>query len=90
MAINVTFLADEFAGAEESIKADLVAHINSLEAGEDVVWSRLFTYITAYGEAQINTLTIGELNGTLSANNISIASGQYTNLTADDITITVV
>ena len=90
MAINITFLDPDFAGAEESIKAALIAHINSLEAGADVVWSRLFQYITAFGEAQINSLTIGELLGTLSASNIVIAAGKYTNLVDADITITVV
>ena len=90
MAINITFLDPDFAGAEESIKAALIAHINSLEAGADVVWSRLFQYITAFGEAQINSLTIGELGGTLAASNIVIAAGKYTNLVDADITITVV
>ena len=90
MAINITFLDPDFAGAEESIKAALIAHVNSLEAGADVVWSRLFQYITAFGEAQINSLTIGELLGTLSASNIVIAAGKYTNLVDADITITVV
>lgn len=90
MAINITFLDPDFAGAEESIKAALIAHINSLEAGADVVWSRLFQYITAFGEAQINSLTIGELGGTLAASNIVIAAGEYTNLVDADINITVV
>ena len=90
MAINITFLDPDFAGAEESIKAALIAHVNSLEAGADVVWSRLFQYITAFGEAQINSLTIGELGGTLAASNIVIAAGKYTNLVDADITITVV
>jgi uncharacterized phage protein gp47/JayE len=90
MDINITFLDPDFAGAEESIKAALIAHINSLEAGADVVWSRLFQYITAFGEAQINTLNIGQLGENLRRRNINIAAGRYTNLVDADITITVV
>jgi uncharacterized phage protein gp47/JayE len=88
--LNVTFLSTEFAGAEEGIKASLVAYINGLASGEDIIWSRLFAYITPYGEAQINSLDIGEQSGTLASSNIVIADDKYSNLADTDITITVV
>jgi uncharacterized phage protein gp47/JayE len=90
IALDITFLDDDNAGAEESIQAALVAYINSLPAGEDVIWSRLFAYVTPYGEAQINSLTLGALNGSLTATNYAIGDTEYANITTADITITVV
>jgi hypothetical protein len=61
-----------------------------LEAGEDVIWSRLFAPITAFGEAQVNSLTIGEEGGALTSSNISVTIGQFPNIILTDITLTVV
>jgi uncharacterized phage protein gp47/JayE len=82
--LEVDFLDDDYAGAEEGIKADLVSYINSLKAGEDVVWSRLFGIITPYSKADVTLLEIGKvLNGvpdTPSAGNILIGYDEYTAL----------
>ena len=88
--LNITFLSTDFAGAEESIKSSLTTYINSLEAGEDVIWSRLFAYITPYGEAQINSLTLGEFGGTLVASNLVVATTDYPNIVTQHINVTVV
>jgi uncharacterized phage protein gp47/JayE len=88
MSINITFLDPDIGGAEASIKAALVAEINSLLAGEDVIWSRLFGLITPYAKAQINDLQIGKSLASLAAGNITIAEGEYTNITTGSIQIT--
>lgn len=59
ISVDVTYLDEEHASAKESIEQDLIDHINSLQVGEDVIYSRLFGIITPYGKAQVNTLTIG-------------------------------
>jgi uncharacterized phage protein gp47/JayE len=89
MDINITFLDPDIGGAEASIKAALVAEINSLLAGEDVIWSRLFGLITPYAKAQINDIQIGKSLAGLSAGNITIAEGEYTNITTGSIQLTV-
>jgi uncharacterized phage protein gp47/JayE len=75
--LDVTFLTEDSAGAESDIREALGIHINSLLAGEDVIWSRLFEFITPYGKAQINSLEIGRSAGALAAANIVITSAEY-------------
>jgi uncharacterized phage protein gp47/JayE len=89
MDINITFLESDIGGAEASIREALVAEINSLLAGEDVIWSRLFGLITPYAKAQINDLQIGKSLASLSAGNIAITEGEYTNIDTGSIQITI-
>lgn len=88
--VNVTYLTDDNAGATEGIKADIVAHINALLAGEDVIWSRLFGLVTPYGKAQINSLTIGKNAGSLTASNIAIDPQEYASCTIGSVNVVVV
>lgn len=87
--LDVTFLDPNDAGADLQIKNALIEHINSLLTGEDVIWSRLFSFITPYAKAQINSLVIGVSGGALSASNLAIADDEYAGITADNITITI-
>jgi len=87
---EVTFLSDDFAGAVDSIEADLIETINALIAGEDVIWSRLFSSITPYGKAQVNTLFIGTSASPTGTSNISIAATEYASTISANIIITVV
>jgi uncharacterized phage protein gp47/JayE len=89
MSINITFLDPDIGGAEQAIRNALVNEINSLLAGEDVIWSRLFGLITPYAKAQINELKIGKSFAGLSSSNITIEDGEYTNITAGSIQLTV-
>lgn len=59
LVVDVTYLSDDSAGAAEAIQEGLLSYVNGLLAGEDVVWSRLFQYITPYAKAKVNTLTVG-------------------------------
>jgi len=86
--LEVTFLTDNSAGAIESIKTSLMGHINSLLVGEDVVWSRLFEYITPYGKAQVNSLTIGIAPVPTGTTNIAVSDTQFVNLITTDINVT--
>ena len=86
--LDVTFLSEDIAGAEASIRADLVTDINSYLAGEDVIWSRLFGVVTPYGKAQVNSLTVGRV-GALSAANVVLVDGEYATTIGGDIAITV-
>ena len=88
MDINITFLDTDYAGAEESIRADLVAHINSLATDEDVIWSRLFGIITPYSKAQVNSLLIGTSMGSLNPANIPIDANHFANIVDGQISIT--
>ena len=90
MDIEILFLDDDYAGAEESIRNDLLAHINGLAAGEDVIWSRLFGVITPYSKAQVNKLELSKDGMTYVAGNLSIADTEYPNSVSGNINITVV
>lgn len=63
MNVDVTYLDEDTAGAEESIISALVSHINGLQVGEDVIHSRLFCLITPYGKAQVDVLELGVSTG---------------------------
>jgi uncharacterized phage protein gp47/JayE len=75
--LDITFLSEETAGAEEGIRADLVAFVNSLESGEDVIISHMYGIITKHASAQINSLTIGNSLGSLFPNNLLIAADTF-------------
>lgn len=59
ISADITYLDEEHAGAKEAIEQALIDHINALQVGEDVIYSRLFGIITPFGKAQVNSLTIG-------------------------------
>ena len=90
MAINITFLVTDTSGAEDSIKQGLAEYVNVLLSGEDVIWSRLFEYITPYGKAQVNSLNIGILGGALSSNNLLISDTEFATSDVANIAITIV
>ena len=89
IVVDVTYLDENTGGADDSIKASLTGHINSLLSGEDVIWSRLFGYITPYSKAQVNTLTIAKSGDTQGIANLSISDSEYASLATADITFTV-
>lgn len=84
--LDITFLSDS-AGAEEDIKTALVTEINSLPAGEDVIWSRLFSFITPYGKAQINSLKIGKSALALDASNVVLDLTEFAVISEGSINI---
>lgn len=89
ISMDITYLSTDNAGAETNIKNALADHINGLLAGDDVIWSRLFTYITPFGKAQVNSLTIGKLGDTLSASNVTLLASEFATQDVADIAIVV-
>ena len=90
MDIEILFLDDDYAGAEEAIRADLVAHVNSLVTDEDVVWSRLFGIITPYAKAQVNKLELSTDGITYTPANIVVTADKYAATVTGQINIVVV
>jgi len=88
VTVDVTYLSDSIAGAEESILVSLTDHINSLVSGEDVIWSRLFGYITPYAKAQVNSLTIAKVGDVHGTSNIVLTDTEFASLSFDDLTFT--
>ena len=83
--IDVTYLDSDSAGADDAIKEAVAAHINGLLAGEDVVITRLYEYITPYGKAQVDLLQIG--NPTLGTINIPLSATEFATTTVGNITV---
>jgi len=88
MNVEVTYLAEDYAGAEEGIIADLVAYILNHQVGEDVIYSRIFSVITPWGKAQVDVLEIGKVNGTETAANVVIADNEFAFCAAANIDFT--
>ncbi len=88
LEVDVTFLSDNTAGAIEAIQQSLINHINSLVPGQDVIWSRLFAYITPYSMAQVNALTIAKSGESQGTANISLTDSEFASLALADITFT--
>ena len=89
VTLDVTYLSTQTAGASANIVKALRQHINSLESGADVVWSRLFAYITPYSQAQINTLTIAASGGTQGITNVVLNDTQFAAIADANITLSV-
>lgn len=90
MDIEILFLDPDYAGLETNIRKDLVDHINSLNTGEDVIWSRLFGLITPYAKAQVNKLELSTDGITYAASNIVVDGASYTYAESGNIGISVV
>ncbi len=86
--LDVTYLSSNTAGALENIKEALSTHINGLLSGEDVIWSRLFGYITPYAKAQINSLTVGLVGGPYTSTNYSVGPNEYASIADVNIVVT--
>lgn len=90
MNIEVLFLDANFAGEEELIKKDLINHINSLDANENVIWSRLFGLVTPHAKAQVNVLELSKDGVNYSPTNVPINTNEFATTNAGLINLTVV
>lgn len=78
----------------EEIKSALVAHINSLDIGQDVIITRLYVPAQLSGSANASTFTVTALTaaakpGTPGTSNVAIAFNATATLDVADITLTV-
>ena len=96
VAINLSITAGTgyTATIGDEIKAALVAHVNSLDIGQDVLITRLYVPAQLSGSANASTfmvtaLTAAKKPGTPGSSNISIAFNETATLATADITITV-
>lgn len=86
--VSVKFLDLSTAfGAIGIIKEALVDHVNSLDVGEDLVYSRLFSLITPTAKADVTVLKIGT-GTTLGVVNVSPGDNKYLRTSDSDVTIT--
>lgn len=92
MDIEILFLDEDFAGAEDNIRADIVAYINSLATDEDVIWSQVMSIITPYAKAQVNKLELSEDGMTYlpAFTNIVITADEFANTEPGNLNINVV
>ena len=74
---------------EEKIKQALIDYINSLNMGEDVIYSRLYTPINSVPGHQVNELLIGTSPAVLHAGNIEINYDQSAKTATNRITFLV-
>lgn len=87
--LDVTYLSQNTAGADDGIISSLEVYVNSLLSGEDVIWSRLFGYVTPFSKAQINTITVGVVAGSQGISNVTINDNQYATIATANINLTV-
>jgi uncharacterized phage protein gp47/JayE len=90
MEIEVIFHDEDKAGALEKIQAALADHINSLQAGEDVIYSRLYQYITPFAKAEVTKLWVNDTGPLSGAHviNVALTDEQFASQAISDIGIT--
>lgn len=70
------------------IKNNIVQMFNSMNVGEDVVWSKLFSPINLVEGQSVSSLAIAKLpNGVLSTSNIEIKDNELATISYEDIEI---
>ena len=69
------------------IQEALVKYIDSLDVGESVLWSKLFSAINDIKGQSVNTLQIAKVGGTLANNNVDMLYNQKPVITFEDIEI---
>lgn len=67
------------------IQNALIDYISTLNVGEDVVWSKLFTPINTVNGQSVNSLLLGKVGETLSTSNIIIKHNQLASLSFENI-----
>lgn len=72
---------------KQKIKQALVDYFNSLDVGETVQYSRLYTPINTVMGMSVNNMKIGKLDGDMGTDNILMSYNQIASLSADNILI---
>lgn len=78
------------ADGSDQIKAALVAHINSLLIGQDVIYSRLYTPVNSIAGHYVNSLTVGTAPAPAGTANVNITYNQKAAISEANIVITIV
>lgn len=72
---------------KQKIKQALVDYFNTLDVGETVQYSRLYTPINTVMGMSVNNLKVGTLDGDMGTDNILMSYNQIASLSADNILI---
>lgn len=78
--MEIQFLNEESAGAEEAITQAITTYINGLPAGSDVIISHLYQYITPYGDAQVNALYLSKVSQQDLTSNVPISPSEFASM----------
>ena len=72
---------------KNAIKQAIVDYFNSLQVGEDILYSRLFNPINTIDGFSVNNLQITRVGGTLGVNDITIKYNELATITPENILI---
>jgi uncharacterized phage protein gp47/JayE len=87
ISMNLTTDSTFPATGPDTIRSALIAYIDSLKIGDDVVYSRLYTPINLVPGHQIDSLTIGTSPSPVGTSNIVIDFDQIATLSSSNIII---
>ena len=91
IGIKLTVVTDndfELDGVNQ-IKTALLEYVNSLEAGEDVIYTSLYKHIfSVTGVVDVTALTLSKNGAAYSTGNIAVAEGEVATLSAANIEVT--
>lgn len=95
MSISIHPLAGYVSTTATEIKLSLQSYIDSLPIGDDILYTRLFTYANLNGNSlgesyNITAMTIGVLSTTYGTSDIVIPFNKAAKIALTDITITIV
>lgn len=95
VVVHITAKAGYVSTTGDAIKANLAAYFNSLDIGEDVLLSKLYTPINAAEPDparktfDVTSLAIARHGGTPAASNLTLAFNEVASGDADNMTLTV-
>ena len=76
MIVNLVALDGASNELEESITARIVTHLNTLEIGEDIIWSDLFTPIIQEQNISVRSVFIGRSSNPTGSDDIVMANAE--------------
>lgn len=88
VSIDITKSSDFPQDGEDKIKTALIAYIDSLKIGDDVIYSRLYTPINSVAGFQVNSLFLGTSPAPSGTSNLIIDFDEICNINPSFITIT--
>lgn len=94
VVVDITALAGYTTGFSDAIKASVASYINSLDIGQDVLYTRLFTPASLAGQAagltfDLNSVQISRDGDPVAAANLVIAFNEAASCVLADVTVNV-
>ena len=85
--VEVTAQSDYPSDGDDQIKNAIIAHIDALGIGEDVIYSRLYTPINSVAGHYVNTLTLDTAATPVATSNLTIDYFERATITAANINV---